>query len=83
MVQVKADGTMSAIFGPIKERAEILDDRGMLIGYFEPVDDGEEALYRRAATLFEPEEARQGLSIEGPWTTTAGLIDRIRFSGKG
>lgn len=82
MVQVKADGAMSAIFGPIRERAEVLDDRGTLIGYFEPVGDREDALYRHAATLFDPEEVRRGQLAEGPWLSTGELIDRLRSSGE-
>jgi hypothetical protein len=79
MVQVKADGAMSAILEPIKERAEILNDQGALMGYFEPVDEEEEALYRHAATLFDPEEVQKAQSIEGRWSTTAEILDRLRL----
>jgi len=81
MVQVKANGAISAFFGPIKERAEILDDQGALLGYFEPADDQEDALYRHAATLFDPDEVRESLAAEGQWSTTAEILDRLRSLG--
>jgi hypothetical protein len=83
MVQVKADGSMAAILGPIKERAEVLDDRGTLLGYFEPAVDTEEALYRHAATLFDPEEVQKALADDdGHWSTTVEILDRLRALGK-
>ena len=81
MVQVKADDAVLAILGPLRERAEILDDRGMLVGYFEPVEKEEDALYRKATSLFDPEDVRSSLLIDGPWKTTEEVLDRLRPDG--
>lgn len=83
MVQLKADGAISAFLVPIKERAEILDDRGTVLGYFEPaVDaDAEEALYRHAITLFDLEEVERARTVGGRGATTEEVLDRLRSLG--
>jgi hypothetical protein len=81
MVQVKADGVMSAIFGPIKERAEILDDNGALLGYFEPVGSEEDVLYRKAALLFDPKEVQRSTLADGVWKTTDEVLGRLNPQG--
>ncbi len=77
MVQVRANESMRAAFGLIKERAEILNEDGTLLGYFEPVESEEDAAYRKAALLFDPEEVRKAKSAEGPWRTTAEVLERL------
>jgi hypothetical protein len=81
MIQVQTDEAAASILRPLKERAELLDDQGTLIGYFYPVDDDQEALYRHAATLFDPDEVRESLAAEGHWSTTAEILDRLRSLG--
>ena len=80
MVQVKVN-EVTAVLGPLKERAEILDDHGMLIGHYEPVESSEDALYRKAASLFDPEEIRRRKQSAGPWLTTAEVFERLRSPG--
>ncbi len=82
MVQVKADSSIRAILGAITERAEILNDDGTLLGYFEPVETGEEATYQSATLRFDPAEIEQSLKAEGVWHTTDEILDRLDSTGK-
>ncbi len=81
MVQVKASEAVSALLGQIKERAELLDDRGTLFGYFVPVAVEEDELYRKAASLFDPEEIRRRKLEGGPGYTIDEVNERLRSAG--
>jgi hypothetical protein len=81
MVQLKVDGAMTAVLGRAKERAEILDEQGTLLGYFEPVESAEDELYRKAALLFDPEEIRRRKADPSPGHTTAEVLERLRSMG--
>ena len=70
MVQLRMDEAMTALIEPIKERAEVLDDRGTLLGYFIPAESPEERLRRKAFAEYDPERARRRReSPEGGFTT--------------
>jgi hypothetical protein len=79
MVQVKASEAVSAILNQITERAELIDDRGVLLGYFEPAN--EDALYRKAASLFDPEEIRKRKLAVGPGYTIEEVKERLLAQG--
>jgi hypothetical protein len=81
MIQVKANEAVTSLLGSLKERAQILDDRGTLIGYFEPVPVNEDELYRRAAALFNAEDIQRSKTAEGPWFTTDEVLGRLGLSG--
>ena len=57
MVQIRANEAVDSFLGSLKERAEVLDVEGKLLGYFEPVSLEEQ--YRRAASLFTDEEIQR------------------------
>ena len=80
-LKIQLDREMSETLGKLKERAEIVDERGTILGYFEPVDPEEEELYRRAALLFDPEEIRRAKADDRPCHTTAEVLDRLRSMG--
>jgi hypothetical protein len=83
MDQLRVDGAMTAVLGRAKERAEILDEQGTLLGYFEPVESPEDELYRKAALLFDPEEIRRAKADDRPGHTTAEVLERLRSLGDG
>jgi hypothetical protein len=77
MVRVKDNGSIRGLVGSVKERAEILNDDGTILGYFEPVNSEEDLAYQKAALLFDPEEIQESLSSAGPWRTTAEVLERL------
>jgi hypothetical protein len=83
MVQLRVDRATTAVLGQAKERSEILDDQGTLLGYFEPVENPEDELYRKAALLFDPEEIRRAKADDRPCYTTAEVLERLRSLGDG
>jgi hypothetical protein len=76
MVQVIVDDAMSTILEPIKERVEVVDDRGTVLGYFEPATDEEQASYRNAAASSNPDESREKLAADEPSSTPREILDR-------
>jgi hypothetical protein len=77
MVQVKANEAILSVIGTLKvrERAEVLDDRGAVIAYLIPVDSPEEQLRRKAFAEYDPEKARRRReSPEGGFTTEQVLL---------
>jgi hypothetical protein len=79
--RIQLDRAMSESLARLKARAEIVDDRGTILGYFEPVDPDEEELYRKAALLFDREEIERSKAEDGPCRTTAEVLDRLRSMG--
>ena len=83
MVQVKADESMISILGPLKERAEVLDHQGKLLGYFTPVDVEVDFLRRKAFADYESGEyqKRRAKSQGQEKYTTEQVLERLRSLG--
>ena len=68
----------------IVEPVEIRDARGKVLGLYTPVlSPEEEELYRKAATLFDPEELDRIEASEHEGRPLAEVWERIRASEKG
>jgi hypothetical protein len=80
MVQVKADEAMLTLLGPLKERAEVLDHQGKLLGYFTPVDTEAELLRRKIFADYESGEyqKRKAMSEGQEKYTTEQVLERLR-----
>ena len=63
MTTVIADETLRSILAPLRERAEIKDATGKVLGFFTPVEEtsSQEGKkdYSQARRLFDPEEIRR------------------------
>ena len=78
MIQVQANDAIQTVIGTLKGRAEVLGDRGEVVGYLIPVDPEEDALYREAAQLFDRDRIRASKADSSPGYTTAEVLERLR-----
>jgi hypothetical protein len=80
MVQVKADRAMMEVFGPLKERAEVLDVEGKLLGIFIPAEGDREILRRKAFADYESGayQKRRAESESDERFTTEQVLERLR-----
>jgi hypothetical protein len=62
----------------IKERTELLDDSGNLVGIFSPKQEAEAELIAEAREIFDLEEARRRLASEKPGRTTQEVLQRLK-----
>ncbi|WP_435010954.1 hypothetical protein P12x_002244 [Tundrisphaera lichenicola] len=85
MVQVKANEAIMSVIGTLKvqERAEILDDRGMVVGYLISVDSPEDQLRRKAFAAYASGEyqRRKASSEGGKRYTTEQVLEHLRSLG--
>jgi hypothetical protein len=56
---ITADSALLAVLGGLKERMEIRDAAGKVIGYYTPREHAEAELYQRAKALFDPAETER------------------------
>ena len=78
MVAVSLNQSSCSLLSPLKERAEILDETGRLIGYFEPVEEIVD--YAEVRKLFDPEEIKAIKIREGhlPGTPLKVVLERLQ-----
>jgi hypothetical protein len=83
MVQVKANEAILAVLGTLKERTEVIDDRGSVVGYFIPAESPDEQLRRKALADYSEEEYRnlKAASEGGERYTTEQVLERLRSLG--
>jgi GTP-sensing pleiotropic transcriptional regulator CodY len=83
MGQVQANEAVSAFFSPIKERAEVLDLQGKLLGYFIPAENEDEILRQRIFADYESGEyqKRKAKSAGEEKFTTEQVLERLRSLG--
>ncbi len=80
MVRIKAsDEEMVSALNALKERAELFDSRGNLLGYFMPAD----LAYSEARRMIEADyasgeyEKRKAESERGDWLTTEQVLAKL------
>jgi hypothetical protein len=81
MTQYRPDESTVMALGAIRERAEILDSQGKVIGYFEPVPRPEDELRKRAFENYDQERHRRLREAKGPTYTTAQVLEHLRSLG--
>jgi hypothetical protein len=84
MVQLKADQNLGTAISHLKERAEVLDAEGRLLGYFTPVESEADILRRKAFAAYESGEyqRRKAMSEGKPGYTTAQVLEHLRSLGE-
>jgi hypothetical protein len=75
-----ADPALHASLTALKERTEIRDGEGRLIGIFTPAIEQRSAGYAEARKLFDPEEIRRRKerSQNDPGRTLDQIVERLR-----
>ena len=64
MVAITADERVRVWLGQIRERSEIRDQKGQLLGVFEPCSEPGDEAYARAKQLFDPAEIERRMASE-------------------
>ena len=71
MSVVTADRSLQNLFATLKEKTEVRDDSGNLLGFLTPTEVELELLYQHAEAVFDPDETErllqeqtEGYSIE-------------------
>lgn len=78
MVRVTVDESVTELLVPLKERAEVFDDQGTLLGYFVPAQSPEEQLRRKAFAEYDPEKARRRRESPGGGFTTEQVMAHLK-----
>jgi hypothetical protein len=78
MTTLTADSTMQAALSGLKDKTEVRDADGNVIGYFTPGELEIERIYQWAATHFDPEEIRRRLREEPIGSPLADVMRRIQ-----
>jgi hypothetical protein len=83
MVQLKADQDLGPTLVNLKERVEVLDAEGRLLGYFTPVESEADIVRRKAFAAYESGEyqRRKAMSEGKPGYTTAQVLAHLRSLG--
>ena len=82
MVQVIANDAVRALFGELKETAEIRDEHGGLVGYFLPAASDEARLRQKVMAQYDPAEIARRKASGEPGRTTAEVLERLRTPGR-
>ena len=78
MSTVTAPEGLLTLLSNLKERTEVRDSNGKLVGYFMPFSQDEAEKYERAKKLFDPEERRRRKETErGTGVTTEEMHKRV------
>lgn len=62
MIVITADPSLQNLLAGLKDRAEVHDAQGNLLGYLTPRAVEEELLYQHAARVFDPSEIQRQLA---------------------
>jgi hypothetical protein len=73
-----ADATMQAALSGLKDKTEVRDADGNVLGYFTPRELEIEQAYQWAATHFDPKESRRRLRDEPTGSPLADVMRRIQ-----
>jgi hypothetical protein len=84
MSTLTADKALLSYLAPLKERTEIRDDKGRLLGFFMPVGEEQGADYAQIRKLFDPEELKVRKQREAghPGSPLEEVMERIRSREK-
>lgn len=77
MVQLVADANLHEKLESVRDRAEVRDAGGRLLGFFTPVSPEEAEMYRRAAAKIDPEEIRRRKEMNAPGRPFREVIESI------
>jgi hypothetical protein len=83
MTVITTDAALQAVLAGLKDRAEIRDAAGNVLGYFTPRQVEEERLYRRAEELFKPGEVQRDLAEQRQGCSLDELMSRLRSQETG
>ncbi len=80
MTTVIANEAVQAALGSVKDKAEIRDAEGNLLGFFTPTEVELKRLYATVSERFDPEEIRLIIEREGhlPGRTTKEVLERLQ-----
>jgi hypothetical protein len=78
MTIVTADPAMLAAFAGLKERVEVRDANGNILGYFTPRELEEELLYQNADKVMDPEEIRRRLAEPSRGFSIEQVMDYLK-----
>jgi hypothetical protein len=75
---VTADASLQAVLATLRDRAEVRDVAGNLLGYFTPRQLEEELLYQRAEELFNPKEVERQLQEQQAGSTLEQVMSHLQ-----
>jgi hypothetical protein len=80
MSVITADDALQARLASLKERTEIRDTEGKLIGVFVPAAEGQTVDYAKVRLLFDPEEIKRRKERwrDDPGRTLDQIMERLR-----
>jgi hypothetical protein len=81
MGHLTADGALLGVLRGAAGPVEVRDANGKLVGFFTPVLEDEDALYARAAALFDPAELDDVEKNEREWLPLRSVWERLDRSG--
>jgi hypothetical protein len=82
MGHVNVDEAAISVLKPIKERVEVRDPKGAILGYFEPISSAYEELRRIAFANHDPEKARMLRELPPVGSTTEEVLARLKSLGE-
>ena len=79
MATLAADNALQAYLAPLKERTEIRDVQGRLLGFYVPAAAEQPVDYSEVRKLFDPEEIKRRKAAEGdhPGYTTDEVLEHL------
>jgi putative ubiquitin-RnfH superfamily antitoxin RatB of RatAB toxin-antitoxin module len=78
MTIVTADEAMQAALAGLKEKVEVRDATGNILGYFTPRELEEELLYRYADRVIDPEEIRRRSAAQAKGFTIEQVMAHLK-----
>jgi hypothetical protein len=78
MTIVTADQVLQNLIAGLKEKAEVRDAEGNLLGFLTPREIEEELLYEHAAQIFDPTEIKRQLEEQKAGDPIERVLDRLR-----
>jgi hypothetical protein len=78
MTAITVDEAVQACLGSLTQQTELRDSGGRLLGIFTPCADATARIYEEAKARFNPEVIEQRAASDGPWLSTAEVLQRLR-----
>ena len=80
MVTITASDAVETALSGFAQKVEIRSSSGRVLGYFEPSAETR-MLYDEARKYFDPEEIKRLKESNGPFYTTAEIMNHLRSLG--
>lgn len=77
MTTITVGAVVQTCLAGISEPTELRSSEGLLLGYFTPIPPAVAPLYDDAKRRFDPELLRRRAEHDGPWHSTAEVMNRI------